>query len=201
MKPLLLLVQDKNALQNWLAVCQDECSIAENLQQLPARQNKQDNQQFLFIQITESVTVEDIITQAKQGWSIVALSNTPNDAEGIRLFQNGIRGYANTFAAKPRIEQIISTVKAGSVWLGPSIMQAMFASLLHSQQPNDGWKKRLTEREIETTELVLESKSNREIAGELGITERTVKAHLRNVFEKLDVTDRLSLVLKIKNWS
>ncbi|MBO1923304.1 MULTISPECIES: response regulator transcription factor [Thiomicrorhabdus] len=128
------------------------------------------------------------------------MSNTPNDAEGIKLFQNGIRGYANTFAAKQRIEQIVATVKADSVWLGPSIMQAICQSLMVNQEPKDEWKDPLTEREIETTELVLQSKSNREIAEQLGITERTVKAHLRNVFEKLEVTDRLSLVLKIKNW-
>lgn len=201
MNPILLLIEDDNARQNWLSICNDECSVVDSFAQLPKLLDTNNKQQLLFIQINGSVTVKNIIEIAKQGIAVVALSNTPNDAEGIKLFQNGIRGYANTFAAKPRIEQIISTVKAGSVWLGPSIMQAMFTSLLQNQEPNDGWKDLLTDREIETTNLVLETKSNREIAEKLGITERTVKAHLRNVFEKLEVTDRLSLVLKIKNWT
>ncbi|CAN8141913.1 HTH luxR-type domain-containing protein [uncultured Thiomicrorhabdus sp.] len=201
MNPILLLIEDDNARQNWLSICNDECSVVDSFAQLPELLDTNNKQQLLFIQINGSVTVKNIIEIAKQGIAVVALSNTPNDAEGIKLFQNGIRGYANTFAAKPRIEQIISTVKAGSVWLGPSIMQAMFTSLLQNQEPNDGWKDLLTDREIETTNLVLETKSNREIAEQLGITERTVKAHLRNVFEKLEVTDRLSLVLKIKNWT
>ncbi|BBP44888.1 hypothetical protein THMIRHAS_02610 [Thiosulfatimonas sediminis] len=201
MKPLLLFIKDQNARHNWLTVCEDECFEVESLAQLTQLLGSQSEQQLLFIQINDDVTVNNIIEFAKLGLGIVALSNTPNDAEGIRLFQNGVRGYANTFAAKPRIEQIISTVKAGSIWLGPSIMQAMFASLLQNKLPNNEWQKSLTDREIETTNLVLESMSNREIAEKLGITERTVKAHLRNVFEKLEVTDRLSLVLKIKNWS
>lgn len=201
MKPIILFIQDEHARENWLAVCNNDCLVVDSLQQLSEMVTEQSSQQLLFIQINDNVTVKNIIGLSKQGLNIVALSNTPNDAEGIKLFQNGIRGYANTFAAKSRIEQIISTVKAGSVWLGPSIMQAMFTSLMQNQQPNDGWKDLLTEREIETTDLVLETKSNRQIAEQLGITERTVKAHLRNVFEKLEVTDRLSLVLKIKNWS
>ncbi|CAN8139853.1 HTH luxR-type domain-containing protein [uncultured Thiomicrorhabdus sp.] len=201
MKPLLLFIQDENACKNWLSVCTNDCSLIENLQQLADIKDEQCKHYLLFIQINDSVTVNSIISLAQKGFGVVALSNTPNDAEGIKLFQNGIRGYANTFAAKPRIEQIISTVKSDSVWLGPSIMQAMFTSLMRNQLPNDGWKELLTDREIETTDLVLETKSNRQIAEALGITERTVKAHLRNVFEKLEVTDRLSLVLKIKNWS
>ncbi|MBN2647865.1 MAG: response regulator transcription factor [Thiotrichales bacterium] len=198
MKPLLLYIKDQNALQNWVSVCSGGCIVLSHLSELT---DFPPLDQLVFIQITEQCSVDSLIQLARDGYGVIALSNTPNDPEGIRLFQNGVRGYANTFSAKQRIEQIVATVKSDSVWLGPSIMQAIFQSLLKGQTPKDYWKQSLTEREIEVTERVLQSKSNREIAAELGITERTVKAHLRNVFEKLEVTDRLSLVLKIKNWS
>jgi DNA-binding NarL/FixJ family response regulator len=53
----------------------------------------------------------------------------------------------------------------------------------------------LTSREKAVAELVAAGKSNKEVARDLDITERTVKAHLSAAFEKLQVRDRLQLVL------
>jgi ATP/maltotriose-dependent transcriptional regulator MalT len=56
----------------------------------------------------------------------------------------------------------------------------------------------LTLREVEVLKLVAQGKSNLEIAGELVITEGTVKNHLSRILDKLDVKDRLQAVLKAK---
>jgi ATP/maltotriose-dependent transcriptional regulator MalT len=56
----------------------------------------------------------------------------------------------------------------------------------------------LTSREIEVLKLVAQGKSNLEIAGELVITEGTVKNHLSRILDKMDVKDRLQAVLKAK---
>ena len=53
----------------------------------------------------------------------------------------------------------------------------------------------LTKRELEVARLVANGSSNKEIARQLGITERTVKAHVGAVFQKLNVRDRLQLAL------
>ena len=53
----------------------------------------------------------------------------------------------------------------------------------------------LSAREKDVARAVAAGKSNKEVAKELDITERTVKAHLSAVFEKLHVRDRLQLVL------
>ncbi|GAB2759135.1 hypothetical protein GCM10027174_39470 [Salinifilum aidingensis] len=55
----------------------------------------------------------------------------------------------------------------------------------------------LTERERQVLSLLLSGKPNRQIARQMGITERTVKNHLRAVFVKLGVSDRTSAVIKI----
>ena len=55
---------------------------------------------------------------------------------------------------------------------------------------------RLTRREREVLDQLVHGRSNRQIATSLGISERTVKNHLRNMFTKLGVTDRTSAVVK-----
>lgn len=55
----------------------------------------------------------------------------------------------------------------------------------------------LSNREREVTNLLLEGKSNKQIAAALGITVRTVEFHLKNIYEKLQVSSRVELVLKL----
>lgn len=57
----------------------------------------------------------------------------------------------------------------------------------------------LTQREHEIATLVGNGESNKQIAQRLSITERTVKAHLTEIFRKLDVADRLKLALIVNN--
>lgn len=198
MKRPLIFVQDPNALKNWLSACGADAKVLYELTNLQNRYSAESN--ILLIQVSDKTSAEQVIKLA-QDYDIIAFSNSPTDFEGLQLFQNGIKGYLNTFATIERIAQAVSTVQAGSVWLGQSVMQAMIESLAKQNKPKDGWKESLTDREQQTTALVLERKTNKEIAHQLEITERTVKAHLHNVFEKLQVTDRLSLVLKINNWT
>jgi DNA-binding NarL/FixJ family response regulator len=56
----------------------------------------------------------------------------------------------------------------------------------------------LTQREREIVRLIVEGASNKEVASSLNISERTVKGHLSNVFQKLGVADRLKLVLFVR---
>ncbi|BCN92465.1 hypothetical protein THMIRHAM_02500 [Thiomicrorhabdus immobilis] len=197
MKRPLIFVQDPNALKNWLNACGTDAKVLYDLTDLATRFDTESH--MILIQISPSSTVSEIVEIAKK-YDVIAFANEPNNQEGLQLFENGIKGYINTFSSVERIEQAIETVKAGSIWLGQNVMQAMIQSLMKSNQPNNDWKASLTDREQEAAELVLQSKTNKEIAKQLEITERTVKAHLHNVFEKLDVSDRLALVLKIKNW-
>lgn len=57
----------------------------------------------------------------------------------------------------------------------------------------------LSSRERETVQLLLEGKSNKLIARDMKISERTVEFHLKNIYEKYQVNSRLELVLKLKN--
>ena len=88
----------------------------------------------------------------------------------------------------------------GGLWIGEPLMQRLIGatSRIQAASREDGgeeWSKNLTEREKEVASTLAKGASNKEIASALGITERTVKAHITAIFEKLQVRDRLQLSL------
>jgi DNA-binding NarL/FixJ family response regulator len=197
MKRPLIFVQDPNALKNWLTACGTDSKVLYDLDRLDERFTA--NECIVLIQLSDLANI-DQVKRIQQKFDVLLFSNTPSTTEGLALFQLGIKGYLNTFATVERIEQALAAISAGSIWLGSDILQKMIQSVTSTQALNDHWKEIVTDREQQVALLVLESNSNKEIAKELNITERTVKAHMHNMFEKFEVSDRLSLVLKIKNY-
>jgi DNA-binding NarL/FixJ family response regulator len=98
-------------------------------------------------------------------------------------------------------------VENGGLWVGQSLLQKLVGTTSRligqrmSGQNGQDCLSQLSEREAQVAKLVAGGASNKEIAGQLSITERTVKAHLSAVFEKLGLRDRLQLSLKINGLS
>ena len=198
MKLPLIFVQDPNALKNWLMACGSDAKVLYDLDNLDTRFNPAEV--IILVQLSERATLAQIEKLIDQKFEVLLFSNEPSNTEGLNYFKSGIKGYLNTFATPERIKQALMTIDAGSIWLGQNVMNAMIGDLVKRHENSSGWQTSLTERELQVVNIVLDGKSNKEIAEQLDITERTVKSHLHNVFEKLQVSDRLALALKIKNW-
>lgn len=137
---------------------------------------------------------------AYPGVPIVVMSDTPNDDEGVAAFAAAARGYCNSHASAPVLRQIADVVLQGGVWVGESLMQRLLTGVAHRPAPavaSQDWVEKLTAREQQVARAVAAGKSNKQIARELEITERTVKAHVSAVLEKLGVSDRLQLALLV----
>ena len=93
--------------------------------------------------------------------------------------------------------QALDHVASGQVWVGESLLSRLLSDVTRRLEPKAGWESTLTSREVEVAQRASLGHSNQLIANDLGITERTVRAHLQAVFEKLNVTDRLMLALKV----
>lgn len=200
MTQLLLYVKDSNALKCWSQATNLTKKILYTLDINSHEFDKAAN--LLLIQLPEAKKEQEKIEQLLQkGFKMILFSSMPSPQEGVKWFQKGIKGYLNTYAQKERIEQAIKTVSSGNIWLGQSVMQTLIQAVSNpGNTQNMSWKERLSERETETVELVLLGKSNQEIAELMHISERTVKAHMHSILEKLEAKDRLNLVIKIQNW-
>lgn len=131
---------------------------------------------------------------------IIAMSHSPDDDEGLAALRAGARGYCNVYIEPRLLTKAIDTVQNGQAWIGRRLTDRLVA-LVGQNAPaatdTDLDLDLLTHREREIARLVGSGCSNKAIALRLGITERTVKAHLSSVFAKLGLHDRLQLALRL----
>lgn len=128
---------------------------------------------------------------------VIVLSSTPSDAQAVRWLGEGAAGYAHAFAAPEVVQQIAAVVGAGGLWVGVELMQQLCVRFGQLAKPDSLHLEVLSEREREVVDHLRQGKSNKLIARDLDITERTVKAHLSAIFHKLGVPDRVQLLLKL----
>jgi two-component system nitrate/nitrite response regulator NarL len=131
------------------------------------------------------------------------LSDSPDENEALSFLKLGIVGYGNTYISSPRLIEALRVITGGGVWLGQKIIQRLIMDTLGNAKGDDekGTAKsemaKLTRAERNIAELVARGGSNLEIAADLNITERTVKAHLTSIYEKTKTGNRLNLALLI----
>ncbi|RLQ20953.1 DNA-binding response regulator [Seongchinamella sediminis] len=136
------------------------------------------------------------------GWPVVVMAATPGESEAFQLLNQGAMGYCHVKAAPQQLREIALVVEHGGLWMPPELMQrflALSARVVPTRAPVEPELNELTSRELMVAEQVARGASNREIAGTLDISERTVKAHLSAIFEKLGVRDRVQLALAMNN--
>ena len=146
--------------------------------------------------------VADLL-QRQPACRVVVVSGVPQDAEGLRALDAGARGYCHLLAVPEVMQEVAQVVAHGGLWVGPSLVQRLMAATREALQrspnatPPQADVSVLSERELQVARAVASGKSNKEVAEQLFISERTVKAHLGAVFEKLGVRDRVQLVLHL----
>ena len=134
--------------------------------------------------------------------NFVILADAPSEAITVQALEAGAAGCCNTYAAPDVLRQVDVVVANGGLWVGRSLLQHVLASTQRilekkaESAPQD-WQSLLSGREITVARLVGQGASNKEVARQLDIAERTVKAHLTAIFEKLQVRDRVQLSLRI----
>jgi len=116
---------------------------------------------------------------------LVVLTTYDTDEDISRALKAGANAYALKDITADALVQCIRDVLAGKTYLAPSAAAKLAEGMSRVQ---------VTPRELSTLRLMADGRSNKEIAGELGISERTVKSHLGHLFEKLGVTSRTEAV-------
>lgn len=157
-----------------------------------------------FIWLMDSFPqAESVLLQFKQqGCSVVVLSLTPSVQQSLAFFAAGASGYCHALAATTMLHQVVESVQAGGIWIGAELMQKMVQRIAQQPIAIDTQAEKLallTAKEKQVAESVAQGLTNKEVAKQLDISDRTVKAHLTAVFEKLGVRDRIHLALLLKS--
>lgn len=129
---------------------------------------------------------------------VLLLSPMPNFSEGVTLLQQGVRGYGNSYMQKTHFCQAVATIQNDAIWIYPELMQELIVQGSKSVVSNEEVLDTLSIRERDVAKELEKGLSNKEIALALEITERTVKAHLSSIYEKLGVNDRLALAVLLR---
>nr|WP_298721103.1 response regulator transcription factor [uncultured Steroidobacter sp.] len=116
---------------------------------------------------------------------IVALTTYAGDVQAAAALKAGAAGYLLKSLVRKELIETIRVVHSGKRWVPPQIATEIAEHIADDQ---------LTGREIEVLRRVAAGKSNKIIAGELAISEETVKAHMKSILPKLDATDRTHAV-------
>jgi DNA-binding NarL/FixJ family response regulator len=139
----------------------------------------------LRMPVMEGVEAVRQIRERDPHAKVIVLTTYDTDDDISRALKAGAKAYVLKDISADALIACIHDVLAGKTYLAPAAAAKLAEGVTRIQ---------LTPRELTTLRLMADGKSNKEIANELGISERTVKTHLGHLFEKLAVTSRTEAV-------
>ena len=117
----------------------------------------------------------------------------------VKAVDIGANGYILKDSGSVELKQAIMDIINNDSYIQPSLIPALNSRLINRDMDKEKLKS-LTKREVEILAQVASGMFNKEIANNLGISERTVKNHISNIFKKIDVSDRTqAAVFAIRN--
>ena len=135
-----------------------------------------------------SVERQSLITQ------LIVLTTINDGAKARQLLKLGLSGYVLKNTAFVDLLTIIKQVHTGQKFISPSLRVSLPPVVVKSNKPQ------LTDREIEVLTCVVKGDSNKKIASDLGISQRTVCFHMSNCLRKLEVSNRTHAIVQAVSY-
>jgi DNA-binding NarL/FixJ family response regulator len=135
----------------------------------------------------------ELLTQRYPALPIVVLSASEERSDMQRSLDRGALGFIPKSSTPAVMLQALRLVLAGGVYVPPALVQGMMVTSSTSDLASK--RDELTPRQSAVLARVIEGKSNKAIASELGLTEATVKAHVTAVFKTLRVANRMQAAI------
>ena len=143
----------------------------------------------------DGLTAIGLIRQQMPGVAIIILTTYDEDDLMVRGLQAGARGFLLKDTDRATLLDAIRAAARGQTMLSPDVMQRVLAHTATAPFATAvGGPLDLTERELEVLLAAAQGLRNKEIARDLSITERTVKAHLTSVYNKFGVDSRAAAI-------
>nr|WP_297419698.1 response regulator transcription factor [uncultured Nocardioides sp.] len=143
--------------------------------------------------IEACVAIKDVAPTAR----IIMLTVSDEEADLYDAVKNGASGYLLKDSSIDEVAQAIRVVADGQSLISPSMAIKLLDEFKQMSRTDRQQvpSPRLTDRELEVLKLVAQGLNNREIAKRLFISENTVKNHVRNILEKLQLHSRMEAVM------
>jgi two-component system NarL family response regulator len=137
------------------------------------------------------------IKEAAPATKIIMLTVSDEEADLYEAVKSGASGYLLKDSSIEEVAQGIRVVAEGQSLISPSMAAKLIDEFKTMSKPerSQGPALKLTERELEVLRLVAKGLSNRDVASRLAISENTVKNHVRNMLEKLQLHSRMEAVM------
>jgi len=139
----------------------------------------------------------DVIRVKRPAMRLIVIGPEHDDNLVLESIMAGARAYLDLKASPRIVRQAIEVVTSGSIWASRRLLSSLIDRLMgvsDASLTND--PPQLTDRERQVLDLILTARSNREIARELGIEERTVQAHVGRLMRKTGADNRIDLLMR-----
>jgi len=150
----------------------------------------------------DGIEVTKMIKEFDDRIKIVILTSHEVEEEVLAALSAGANAYCLKEITSSRLIQVVKSVYEGAAWLDPAIagmaLEMFSGNGMKSKATSAGARSdlQLTERENQVLTLLVEGKSNSEIADALSVSVHTAKAHVCSILQKLSVHDRVQAAVK-----
>jgi DNA-binding NarL/FixJ family response regulator len=137
----------------------------------------------------------EMVRRARPDLRMIVIGPVGNEELVMKCIVAGARAYLDLSANPETVREAVEIVTQGSIWAPRRLLSKLIDRLLDNPEagPVTLPSAKLTSREHQVLELIMKARSNREIALQLGIEERTVRAHLARLMRKAGVDNRIKL--------
>lgn len=148
--------------------------------------------------------LEHVQRYASTTCPVIVLSRRLQLSELQQAFSAGATGYVDILCGETELRLASDAVTQGALWVPPALLTRVMRVIAEQTTPSHQHADEqfshdpfhvLSPREREVADAVCQGFSNKHVAQQLAITERTVKLHLTSVFTKLNIKDRMQLLL------
>ena len=145
----------------------------------------------LLMPVMDGLTAISTMRRELPGVEVLALTSVLEDASVVGAIRAGAIGYLLKDTNAEELRRSVKAAAAGQVQLAPEAATRLMREVRAPEAPEA-----LTEREIDVLRLLADGQSNKEIARNLTIGEKTVKTHVSSILSKLGVQSRTQAVLQ-----
>jgi two-component system, NarL family, nitrate/nitrite response regulator NarL len=213
---IAIITGDSESMHHWVEVLQENYSLIvdNNLDKFVSNNlSEQGNNLALTIIDTQLFNgIEHTTLIPKIYGKKVIVGRLWPEKKQIEAIVAGVWGYAEIAMSSELICRVVNSVLNDEIWLQrhliPRVIQQLtlnnssVAELIPPGFPAEEKKRMLaslSKRELDVAEMISRGDGNKKIAKNLYITERTVKAHLTSIFKKLNVPDRIQLIIFLRS--